>query len=205
MSEVHTHHVYNLPYSYSDNRIVLVAKDPYWLYAYWEMSEERKNIFFEEFGQRLWEKSIPVIKVTNVSNNSSFYIRINDFTNNWYIQVPDPESLYVAELGRQVTDQFFIHLFSSNYVSTPSSSVSSNTGAYFINYKDLRHGRLDINTGEIYESYNYKSQSTLISGISSPELMHFNLQQSAFGISSAELFGINFAEQLGISSLNFLW
>lgn len=203
MSEVHTQTSNDLPFGYSDNKIVLLPKDPNCLYAYWEISEKRKNEFIEEFGEKLWEKSIPVIKVTNVSNNTNFYIRINDFTNNWYINVPCPDSLYVAELGRKISDQFFITLASSNYVATPSVTVSQNTGAYFINYRDLRYGSLDVDTGEIYEFYNYKAHSTLISGISSPELLRINLQQSALGVSSAELFGIDLAEHLGISSGNF--
>ncbi|MCX8131631.1 MAG: DUF4912 domain-containing protein [Clostridia bacterium] len=195
---------YFLPLRYDESKITLLARDPNWLYAYWEISGSKKDEFIREFGYELWEKSVPVLKVINVSKNTSFFIRINDFSNNWYINVPDANMLYVVEMGRKVADRFFINLASSNYVSTPSNSVSTNTATYFINYNSLKNGKLDMETKTIYESYNFKSHSKFMVGISSPELMGIGLEEASFGISSAELFGINISEHFGISSEAFL-
>lgn len=203
MSEVHTQKTYDLPFGFSDNRIVLLPKDPYWLYAYWEISDKKKTEFSDEFGSALWEKSIPVIKITNITRNTWFYIRINDSINSWYINVTDADCLYIAELGRQVSEHFFINLASSNHVYTPGMTTSSNASSYFINYKDLRKGVFDRDPRTIYESYANKSEASYFTGISSPELMHINFQETAFGISSAELFGINLHELYGISSAVF--
>lgn len=154
MSEAYMPDSHQFFSGYNDNRIVLLARDPHWLYAYWELSEENKKKFYEDFGHELWEKSLPVLKVTNVSKNERFYIRINDFSDNWYINVSDSDSLYVAEIGRMVSGQFFINLASSNYTVTPGENVSMNTSAYFINYKDTKNGTLDPKSGKIYETYN---------------------------------------------------
>lgn len=204
MSEVQTHSTYHLPSGYDDNRIVLLARDPHQLYAYWEISNTKKNTFFGEFGYELWERSVPVLKVTNVSKNSSFYIRVNDFSNNWYVHVTDPNCLYVAEIGRRVSEEFFINLASSNYIVTPAENISQNTASYFINYRDLRCGRLDPDTGKIYETYDFKLHARGVLGLSSPELYGINLEESGFGLSSAELFGISISEHLGISSQSFI-
>jgi len=39
---------YNLPLKYGDNRIIIMARDPWWIYTYWDISEQRINevIFF---------------------------------------------------------------------------------------------------------------------------------------------------------------
>jgi len=201
MYEVQSQSTYTLPMGYNDDQIVLLARDPHWLFAYWEISEDRKNHFIGAFGHELWEKSVPVLKVTNVSKNSSFYVRINDFSNSWYINVPDSNCLYVAELGRRIADEFFVNLVSSNYVEAPNDTISANTAAYFINYKDLNKGHLAPETGMIYETQSIKSVTRGVIGISSPELFGFAREESMFGVSSAELFGINIvAEHIGISS-----
>jgi hypothetical protein len=183
MSELQPKFICHLPSGYDDNKIVLLARDPHWLYAYWEISEAKKNSFKNEFGEGLWDRSVPVIKIINVSKNTSTTIRVNDFSDSWFINVDDSNALYVAELGRVVANQFFINLACSNYISTPSNSISSNTGAYFIDYKDLRNGRLDLESGQIYETYEIQTNSITRLGISSAELFKRNLNQH-LGISS---------------------
>jgi hypothetical protein len=204
MSEVQTKSSYYLPSGYDDNRIVLLTRDPKSLFAYWEISSNKKDDFVKNFGYDLWEKSLPVLKVTNVSKNISFYVRIDDFSNNWYINVPDPDCLYIAEIGRRVSEQFFINLASSNYISTPNNSVSSDTSTHFINYNDLRNGRFDFEDRKIYETYKLKLNSQIALGPSSPEIFRFGLEESLLGTSSAALFGVNLEEHLGVSSESFI-
>lgn len=185
MSEVHSPYQENVPSWDNEIKVVLLPKDPNWLFAYWEFPEEKKSLFIQEFGHELWERSVPVLKIVNVSRNTSFYIRLNDFSNSWYINVPDGDSLYVAELGRKVSDRFFINLADSNYVSTPGENTSSNASVYFIDYKELRNGRPEIEA---------------VSGTGPVEFLRAGTRQPLAGISSAGLFGINLQEHVGFSS-----
>lgn len=200
MSEAHVQSPCVLPSGYGDNRITLLARDPHWLFAYWEISHTKRNTFFEEFGQTVWEKSVPVLKVTNVSSNSSFYVRINEYSDNWYINVPDTNSLYVVEIGRKVSDEFFIHLASSNYIETPTDKCSLNDSACFIDYRSLQSGTLDLASNTISKRVDRLEEFQEQIGISSPELLTQRMEASLLGISSAELFGINLQQHLGISS-----
>lgn len=205
MPDIYTQSLYDLPYRYDDSRIVLLARDPYHLFAYWEISDSKKNTFLNEFGGDLWEKSIPVLKITNVSRNTSFYIRIEESVSSWYINVPEQDSIYIAEIGRRLSEQFFINLVSSNYIQTPNNSISSNTTAHFINYRDLAAGRIDPDTGNITDYRSFLTEWSAISGISSAELIQTGkIHEYISGVSSAELFGINLAEHLGISSESFI-
>lgn len=203
MSAASTQSTYQLPMGYDEDRVVLLARDPHCLYAYWEISNSRKDAFINEFGHELWKKSIPVLKVTNMSKNNVFNVKVNDHSRSWYIQVEDSNCMYTAELGRMVSDRFFISLANSNYAATPGNSISAVKTAYFINYKDLKNGRLDLESRKIYETHTFDFSNTDIIGLSSPELYGKNVHQSTLGISSAELMGISFEEHLGISSGSF--
>lgn len=204
MPEFKSLNSYHLPSGYNDSKITLLTRDPHWLYAYWEISEAKKSNFKYEFGEGLWERSVPVIKIVNVSKNTSTFIRVNDFSNNWFINVENTDSLYVAELGRFVADQFFINLVSSNYITTPSNSVSENTSACFVNYKDLHNGRFDFETDQIYKTIDLQKEASTKIGLSSPELFGIGTNETFAGISSAELFKENLKLHLGISSLHLI-
>ena len=195
MSEVQSQSTYLLPSEYGENKIMLMTRDPHCLYAYWEISNNKINIFRKELGNEIWERSVPALKITNISKNTSFFIKINDFSNSWYINVSDSDCLYAAEIGRKLGEGLFINIASSNYIATQQEKASSSNNAYFVNYKDLRNGKLDLESDTIYETYT-KPQF----GLSSPELSGINAAQFQAGLSSAELYSSSWKEQLGISS-----
>lgn len=126
----------NIPDAYGEDRIVLLARDPNCLYAYWEITSDKIDSFKKDFGEALYSKSIPVLKVNNISKNESYYIRINDFSGSWYINVPEDNNIYIVEIGRKISENFFVSFAASNSVMTPGSNMSSNTGACFVNVND---------------------------------------------------------------------
>ena len=182
--------LHQLPVKCDKDYITLLARDPHWLYVYWEISENRKILFLKEFGIDFAEKSVPVLKITNISKNESFYVRINDFSNNWYIHVPDSNNLYMAEIGRRVSEDFFVSLLNSNSILAPGDSMSSDNTAYFINYTDLRNGKLDGGIMKTFDFQTVKQPPAGFFGTSSLEFAGQTDETSHFGESSAQLFGI---------------
>ena len=176
MYEVQAQTMGHLPVKFGENCIALLARDPNCLYVYWEITEETKNRFLQDFGQEFLGRSVPVLKVTNISASESFYVRINDFSNNWYINVPDPNSLYVVEIGRRISEHFFVSMLNSNCIVTPGNSLSPNTAAYFVNYADLKNGKPDIDEGKIYDSCITSYQSESIFGESSAQSYDIGLK-----------------------------
>ncbi|MGI6778089.1 MAG: DUF4912 domain-containing protein [Acetivibrionales bacterium] len=191
---------YQLPSGYNENHITLMPRDPNTLFAYWEICTGSKKSFIDSFGEQLWEKSVPVLKVLNISKNESFFIRINDFSNSWYINVSDSSCLYSAEVGRKFPNGLFVNLASSNLVSTPCSSVSSDTSVSFADYRDLKHSITNTKSYKNHEYSDYILHPDFICGSSSPGFSALDINESLFGMSSAGICGIEVLEDKETSS-----
>jgi hypothetical protein len=125
---------YNLPLRYGDNRIVILARDPWWLHAYWDISEQRINevissIAIEERQNLKW--ILRVYDITAVNNfngsnaNSFFNIDIHFEANNWYVNVNQPERDWCIEIGLMNPYGKFFPVARSNVIKTPYFGISS--------------------------------------------------------------------------------
>lgn len=185
MSEVYSQPIDNfLPYNFGDNYINLLVRDPHTLFAYWEISDNINEVFKREFGEEVLEKTVRVLKVTHAPSNTHQYIRISESANSWYIPVEDANSLYVVEIGRMISDQFFVSMETSNYSSTPGETASENMAAVFVDYYDLKNGKINLKEYINIESYRIISKGQNILGLSSLELYSDELRDNMLGISS---------------------
>jgi hypothetical protein len=120
---------FELPPSYNETAVVLLVRDPYWIYAYWDFREELKAELSRTFAG--WEKVPLTLRVYNLSRRQPgtgepefFDISINHLANNWYINVGEPDKEYQVDLGYYTLDGKFHTLARSNKVTTPRDSVS---------------------------------------------------------------------------------
>lgn len=167
MCGIKTENVYKLPLSYGDNNIAILSVDPQTIFAYWEISDEIKIRLSQSFNCDAWERSYPALKVTNISKNNSFFIRINEFSNSWYINVPDSNSLYTIEIGRKLSDSFFVSFANSNCTYTPAENISPNTNLQFVNYNTFDIADSGIVNHNLNKDANQYLQSTPAAGLSS--------------------------------------
>lgn len=124
---------YRLPTSYGQDEIVLMVKDPHWLYAYWDLAPTTASAFEQSFGLNSWNYSQPVLRLYDLTGNPNLNfeqapyqdIAISDTANNWYIFVGQPRHVFGIDLGRLLPQGQFVRLIRSNVVTTPSDSVSS--------------------------------------------------------------------------------
>ncbi|HHW31782.1 MAG TPA: DUF4912 domain-containing protein [Clostridiaceae bacterium] len=146
-----------LPELYNDDIMILYAVDPKRLFTCWEISEIRKNHFINDFGRELWEKSVPVLIVSNITRNESFEIRVNNFSDSWYINVPHSDCIYRVELGRRVSEHFVINLITSNSVYVPGDGSSSDTKILFADYRDISGTGFyeELNSDDIGPSFSF--------------------------------------------------
>ena len=118
----------DLPESYGTERLYLTARDPRWLYAYWDLSVQQmaKHRMKSRDGRvvlRLFEKN---------HRESLQEITLTPEARNWYIPVPKPATTYRAQLGYYQPQGSFKVISESRETTTPSEMVSTATAAQFV-------------------------------------------------------------------------
>ena len=109
---------YELPTKYNKTIVRLLVQSPNRMFAYWQVSDE----FIKHFNSKHSNYSIckPVLKITNLTLNYSYSLPVDPFTNNYYIDVKDPDCVYQVEIGRSDKNEF-INIYTSNTVQIPRS------------------------------------------------------------------------------------
>ncbi len=119
-----------LPLFYGKDRLILLTRDPYWLYTYWEVTPAARQRLEKE-GQRCWEHLSLALRVKRYADSamlkeeSCYHLPINHTADNWCLEVGVPDRYYQVELGAQVPGKGFIALLCSNMVKTPRDEMSS--------------------------------------------------------------------------------
>lgn len=117
-----------LPERYGEDCLVLMTRDPYCLFAYWEVSPlTLKQLPHHEAGETGLALQMRVFKHYPLQEGeieSYFDLHLTPAAASWYITVGEPDCSYHVELGRLMPDGRFISLLRSNTVQTPRDSVS---------------------------------------------------------------------------------
>ena len=120
---------FELPERYGEDKLVLLVRDPWWVYAYWEVTPEHEREVSDlvmRHGSAIQAKVLRIYDVTdkNFPKHHSFFDIGIDFSNNWYVDVGRPDRQWVAEIGFRARDGRFFALVRSNVVRTPRFGVS---------------------------------------------------------------------------------
>jgi len=119
------------PEKYVGNTVMLMARDPYWCYAFWDISsrslEEKKKYLDPLWGGM--KLNLRVYDVTGTGSDAGRHcdISMSDIVGNLYINIWSPASVYRAEAGLLTADGHFIALAASNRIETPPDSASEDT------------------------------------------------------------------------------
>ena len=120
---------YDLPYRYNQTVVRILAQTPNTLFVYWDISDEDRKKYIEEFGENFFDNTIPVLIVHNKTMKYSFEIEVNDFANCWYFNVNDTKCDYEIELGRRAKQNSvelpnnYMHVTSSNKIESPNNHI----------------------------------------------------------------------------------
>jgi hypothetical protein len=137
----HEEHLGELPDSYGTGRLFLTARDPHWLYAYWDLSwqqmaDSRGQASDGRLLLRVYEKNHgDPVQVLTLGHDSR----------NWYIPVNKAATTYRAELGYWRHDGQFHVISHSREATTPPDAVSPDTTARFVTIP------IDIPFRELFE------------------------------------------------------
>jgi len=114
---------FEFPAGYGDNRIVVMVRDPYWIYAYWEINSKKIQEIRSELGIR-FDQAKQILRVYDTSNWTFFDIQVSGGAGNWYINVGRPNTSYCVDIGYLTSDGTFICAARSNIVTTPRDRLS---------------------------------------------------------------------------------
>ncbi|MBU1867754.1 MAG: DUF4912 domain-containing protein, partial [Candidatus Margulisbacteria bacterium] len=124
MRKFETEREFELPASYGDNRIVAMVRDPYWFFAYWEVSSRRRDEIGQMVGGDLFSRSKEVLRVYDTENWNYFDIQLTAGSASWYIKVPAPNRTYCVDIGFLLPDGRFIAAARSNWITMPLDRMS---------------------------------------------------------------------------------
>lgn len=119
------------PKSYGKTRLVLQIRDPYWGHVYWDIAQQT-IVALERRLNSAWNdmhKILRVYDVTGIDFNGhnaqrSFDITLNNYADNWYIELGLPNRTYCVDIGVIDRQGRFIGLARSNFGLTPRDGVS---------------------------------------------------------------------------------
>jgi hypothetical protein len=122
---------YDFPQSYGDNKAVLMVRDPWTFYAYWEIKKEVEDSVRTEIQKKGLSVSKSVLRVYDITETGAdrpekivFDFELKGWTSSWYVHVTDPGREWMADIGILCSDGEFFLLARSNAVRTPSNRMS---------------------------------------------------------------------------------
>ena len=112
-----------IPAGYGETKLVLLVRDPWWLYAYWEIRGEHSDDIRRQIPDRERSMARSVLRLYEVAEDEVWHpcgdIQLKELANNWYIHVGEPNHSWMAELGWLTASGKFYPLVRSNLVRTP--------------------------------------------------------------------------------------
>jgi len=143
---------YNLPCDYGRTCIVLMPRDPSWMFCYWEVQPQALQVNFSCAVIRVFEFNES--PVNGSQERFAFEIDIPLESRNWYINVGEPGRSWFIELGLMTADGRFILLARSNRIRLPWGRVSEITDDRWATYHEklielsraegIGHGSMEV-------------------------------------------------------------
>ena len=116
----------DVPQESKEDRLVVMVRDPYWLHAFWELSQSSVDRAQAALGQH-WHSAQPTLRVYCIKDAGTEILEkdivIHGGVNNWYVDVQDPPGEFRMEIGYLAESDSFYCLARSNTVHTPTAST----------------------------------------------------------------------------------
>jgi len=162
---------YELPSSYNTTSLTLIARDPFWIYAYWETSPASVNDARNRIGEgadaakyvlRMYDVSAIDFNGTNARN--TFDIEVGPNTANWYVNLWTDNASFCAEHGLRMPDGKFYAFVRSNFITTPRANPSGRSEQIWMDVKDSS-SHAPFVVGDIQRSASGAAQAGKARGI----------------------------------------
>jgi hypothetical protein len=116
----------DLPESYFEDTLFLVARDPRWLFSYWDFNWGKYSASAFRGGVKQF-----FLKITTASGADAGLIEINPEARNWYVPVGNPDTAYLAEIGYFDKTGAWQRIVQSGVAATPADALATEGTADF--------------------------------------------------------------------------
>lgn len=112
----------DLPFSYNQTKLVLMVRDPFWAYAYWDFSADSWNwiVVFRERDHG----AKPKLRIHNIDRGTYEDRDVFLDAKNWYLELGLPNTSFMVELGLLDSQGRFHVIAKSNRIQTPRNGPS---------------------------------------------------------------------------------
>lgn len=116
-----------LPDSYGTKKLFIVARDPQWIFAYWDLTWQQ----YQEAAHAAHDGKV-FLQLYWQNGTRAQQIQVNESSRNWYLHVGQPDTTFYAELGYYCHDGHFEVISRSAPATTPRDNLSWKTEARFV-------------------------------------------------------------------------
>jgi hypothetical protein len=115
-----------LPSTYDEEMLFLVARDPRWLFLYWDFDWSKYPPRLHRHGAAAF-----FLRISDADGAEESMVEINPEARNWYVPVSRPDTTYVAQLGYLGTDGKWQEIATSAPATTPPDTLGNDGDALF--------------------------------------------------------------------------
>ncbi|MBI4269346.1 MAG: DUF4912 domain-containing protein [Candidatus Rokubacteria bacterium] len=123
----------DVPWGYGQDRVTALARDPHWIFVYWELTDEAIERARAEAGA---PDAACVLRVYDTTwrlfdgTNANWYVDVpvQRPANNHYVCVNRPASVFHVDIGVKSREGWFAKIARSAPVETPRDSISPDAG-----------------------------------------------------------------------------
>lgn len=122
----------DIPWGYGDTRMTAMARDPNWIFVYWEMTDESIAEARARFGDPNAGFALRVYDTTHrifngLNAHLHWDIPVDRATYSYYVRVGRPAATFHVDIGVTGWGGSFVPIARSGAVTTPRDSVSPDT------------------------------------------------------------------------------
>lgn len=117
-----------LPESYGTQKLILTARDPHWLYAHWDLSQEQ----LRRYNSRSVDRHLVLRVYKGAVQGEPFReIHVHPESRNWFAHVGLGSTRFVAQLGYYMPDGGWVTVATSGLTVTPPDTISDDVSVWF--------------------------------------------------------------------------
>ncbi|MCD6309550.1 MAG: DUF4912 domain-containing protein [Candidatus Eremiobacteraeota bacterium] len=121
-----------LPESYDEDILVLLVRDPYWAFGYWDISKSTMDRLRKKLGEESLDKSKLLIRIYTGEDKNKLEmfpelhmeVDVTGPARSWYFHLGLPKHYFYGLLGYLTPDGNFIEISRSNVIESPSDTIS---------------------------------------------------------------------------------